>query len=328
MSFTFSYLTNGLSALPNPAPLLTNGAPVSLLGTPRETTAEDLARLPLDNQRYNLTQSQAIGIQQAYLGSIKDPSGNIVVPVTGGVIPLGSGYNLSFDPTTTLGKVTPALSVVDANSVANLFGSVQETYTGADVRLMIEAAETPNDGRRYAKQLLEATTITVSTHREVAPVRSGGYINPKGFALGKRTIAGTIILTQFTIDVLLQFMQDIMMNDGSKDTMFSTVDQLPPFNITMIFGNESGYASCRRLLGVKFVTDGVVYSIQDMLSEQTLSWMATAFTPLVPLNATGLYTPVDATDPTTKSESTPTTTMREKVTHTISFGDTIIGGTQ
>src|SRR5205085_3020687 len=39
-------------------------------------------------------------------------------------------------------------------------------------------------------------------------------------------------------------------------------DQLPPFNFTLLFNDETGYASYQRLLGVRLVSDGVIYSTQ------------------------------------------------------------------
>jgi hypothetical protein len=58
--------------------------------------------------------------------------------------------------------------------------------------------------------------------------------------------------------------------------------QLPPFNISMLFADEYGHMSYQRILGVEFVTSGNVHSIQDMLSEQTVSYVAVDFTPLLP----------------------------------------------
>ena len=79
------------------------------------------------------------------------------------------------------------------------------------------------------------------------------------------------------------------MNDSSKDSQYVKVDQLPPFNLTLLFCNEQGYASYRRLLGVDFVTDGTVYSINDMFPEQTISYVAADFTPLLPLDVSSLF---------------------------------------
>ena len=148
-----------------------------------------------------------------------------------------------------------------------------------------------NSQIRMSKVLVEASTLTVSIHREKAPVRACGYINPKGFARGRRTIAGTLILTQFSVDVLFRFLQAVLPQDFSSDSTYVKVDQLPPFNATILFADEYGNASYRRLLGLEFVTDGTVYSIQDLLSEQTISTMASDFTPLLPVNHGVIFDP-------------------------------------
>ena len=140
----------------------------------------------------------------------------------------------------------------------------------------------PPEGRKL-QALIEASTLTVSVHREKAPVPACGYINPKGFARGRRTIAGTLILTQFTVDVLFRFLQAVLPNDISKDTTYVKPDQIPPFNATILLADEYGHASYRRLLGIEFITDGTVYSIQDLLTEETISYMASDFTPLMPV---------------------------------------------
>lgn len=311
MSLSFqSYLTGGLYPnLPNFAPLVSGGAPVTLNPTPAFNRSERPDTYGL-NTTLNLSPQQLADLQS--IATIRDVNGSVVVPTQDGFTQMGDGHTLGFDPDTLQGRITPALDTNTLAGQTGAFDSASAMYTGADCRLMIEAAEAASDGKRYAKQLLEATTITVSVHREVAPVRAGGYINPKGFALGKRTIAGTLIMTQGVVDAFLSFLQAVMITDGSKDTTFTKVDQLPPFNITMIFTNEAGYASQRKLFGVKFVTDGVVYSIQDMLTEQTVTWMATDFSPLIPLTLTGLYQPIDSFDQTTRRERSPLDLMRQQ----------------
>jgi len=187
------------------------------------------------------------------------------------------------------------------------------SYTGSNLKVMIEVA---NDGTntinptglsattnsnnvaqqgtskpaRQAKQLVELTTITVSVHRVKSPAVACGYINAKGWARGRRTIAGTLVMTKFTTDVLYSFLNSgAFTSDLSKDTTYMKVDQLPPFNLTLLFADEYGNTSSQRLLGVELVTSGDVYSIQDMLSEQTVSYVAADFTPLMPLNKSSLY---------------------------------------
>jgi hypothetical protein len=226
---------------------------------------------------------------------VADASGRLIVPTSTGFIDLGQGHSLDFDTDTQRGRITPAMADKTLDSLQNLFGDAPLTYTGSDIRIMLEVADVPKVGDtkpRFAKQLLECTTMTVSIHREKAPARAAGYINPKGFARGKRTIAGTLILTQFTTEILLRFLQGVLLQaDGSKDSHYSKTDQIPPFNMTILFSNEMGYASYRRLLGVELVTDGVVYSQQDMMSEQTISYMASDFTPLLPLTMSSFWNP-------------------------------------
>ena len=62
-------------------------------------------------------------------------------------------------------------------------------------------------------------------------------------------------------DVLIEFLSAFALRDKSKDTTYTRIDQLPPFNIICIFSNEYGYASFRRLLVAELVIDGTVYSI-------------------------------------------------------------------
>ena len=166
------------------------------------------------------------------------------------------------------------------------------TYTGSGIKAMLEF---PNEtgtaiGIHLSKQLIELTTISVSIHRVKTPAVAMGYINPKGFARGRRCIAGTLIFNKFTKDVLAEFLTSkAFTSDLSKDTNFSKVDQLPAFNLTLLFEDEYGNTSYQRLLGVELVTSGDVYSIQEMLSEQTISFVCADFTPLLPIAQPGSY---------------------------------------
>ena len=235
---------------------------------------------------------------------------------------VSAGGGISGPPISSFNPISAALqsSSVPANNPAqqpNLNpgnGLYHEaSYTGSNLKVMIEVA---NDGTnttnptglstttnsnsvsqqgtskpaRQAKQLVELTTITVSVHRVKSPAVACGYINPKGWARGRRTIAGTLVMTKFTTDVLYAFLNSgAFTSDLSKDTTYMKVDQLPPFNLTLLFADEYGNTSSQRLLGVELVTSGDVYSIQDMLSEQTISYVAADFTPLMPLNKSSLY---------------------------------------
>jgi hypothetical protein len=81
------------------------------------------------------------------------------------------------------------------------------------------------------------------------------------------------------------------LNREPADTYYKHTDQLPSFNLSLLFSDELGYASYQRLLGVTFTDDGSVYSIQDMFSERTLVFLAEDFTELMPLTLSSLYQP-------------------------------------
>jgi hypothetical protein len=202
------------------------------------------------------------------------------VKVTGCFAPFGAPSGTAIDP-----ALLNSPQQFGMNPGIGLYP--ETSYTGSNLKVMIEVANGGSGGiiARSSKQLVELTTLTVSVHRVKSPAVAMGYINVKGWARGRRTIAGTMVLTQFTTDVLSTFLTaNAFTSDLSKDSTYVKVDQLPPFNITLLFGDEYGKASFRRILGLEFVTSGDVYSIQDMLSEQTISYVAADFTPLTPIN--------------------------------------------
>lgn len=231
----------------------------------------------------------------AQLGGVATSTGGVISASVG--IPIGN-TNVQFSLSDIIGNPMS----LTGQQVFNPFGIVSEafvnnttTYTGSDIRVIVDLVNTRtvSNQRTETKQLIECTTFTISIHREKAAVRAAGYINPKGFARGRRTVAGTLVLTQFTVDVLYKFLmgQQLSGHDISKDTQYVKVDQLPPFNMTLLFTDEFGNISYRRVLGVDFVTDGVVYSSNDMLAEQTVSYMASDFTPLIDFNSSALFRP-------------------------------------
>jgi hypothetical protein len=235
--------------------------------------------------------------------TVRDVYGN-ASPAAAGVLDLGHGKVLSFNTDTLTGVITPQMANDPIGSLAHIYDGGLASYTGSDIRVLIELADTVAGMPRRFKQLLELTTLTVSVHRVKSPVAAAGFINTKGFSRGRRTIAGTLVMTKFTTEVLLRFLEADIITDKSKDGHYLKVDQLPPFNLTILFADEWGHASYQRLLRVEFVTDGSVYSIQDMLTEQTISYMAADFTPLLPLTMSALYSPTP-NDPTTNRQRVP-----------------------
>lgn len=129
-------------------------------------------------------------------------------------------------------------------------------------------------------ELGDLQTISVSTYREKNAVRAMGISHIKGYTRGPRTIAGSMIFTVFEQHPLRRLIISMSQHGLLQDPMFNTElnflmpDQLPPIDMTAIFANEYGSLSKFTLLGVEFVNDGVTYSIEDIMTEQVIQFVA------------------------------------------------------
>jgi len=138
--------------------------------------------------------------------------------------------------------------------------------------------------------LVNLQAITVSTFRAKRQVRALGHTGSRGVVRGTRTCGGTIILTEFNKDVfwdLVSLKNAVPGNDFNIGDEGNAVlpDQVAPFDILLLFSNEAGHVAYRMIYEVEIVTNGIVYSIQDMYNESTLSFLCTDVSPLIPLPA-------------------------------------------
>lgn len=131
------------------------------------------------------------------------------------------------------------------------------------------------------KTLAELQTISVSTYREKYPVRSLATTYPKGFTRGPRTIAGSMVFTVFDKNILYEILAaDPTEFDTNNVFTSGLIDQLPPFDITILFANELGQRSRMALYGVEFVSEGQTMSINDIFIENTIQYVARDVDPM------------------------------------------------
>lgn len=162
--------------------------------------------------------------------------------------------------------------------------------------------------------------ITWSVTREKAPVYTMGSPNPRSFSRGKRGIAGSLIFTTFDRPALYNLIRDgINKNDGFKiwtrnwnllpnmassaafniaanlasvDSGLSGVvealpyyaDQMPPFDVTITYANEYGQAAVKRIYGVELLNEGSGASMDDIVIEETMTFVAREVGPMIPTN--------------------------------------------
>ena len=90
-----------------------------------------------------------------------------------------------------------------------------------------------------------------------------------------RTIAGSIVFIVFDRSPLWDVIKEInYVRNPSDRTTSPLPDQLPPLDLILMFHNEYGHTSLVRLYGVEFIDEGQVYSINDLYSECTMSYVA------------------------------------------------------
>ncbi|BCO16153.1 virion structural protein_gp100 [Bacillus phage vB_BceM_WH1] len=181
------------------------------------------------------------------------------------------------------------------------------TYTsfgGADILATI----TPLNGKPIV--FGELQTVTYSIYRPTSPVYALGRINPKGVVRGQRTIAGTLIFTVFDRHVLKNVMRSYENGATPRDTPYTgsrtdfdftseeislmkknmKTDELPPFDININFMNEYGNASTLNIYGVHILTEGQTMSIEDMITENTMQYIAMDIDLMDPEGIDDVYT--------------------------------------
>jgi len=130
-------------------------------------------------------------------------------------------------------------------------------------------------------ELTTAQTLSVSSHREKVPVRALLASGAKGYTRGTRTIAGTMICTVFNEHPFRILMENITNRfEGFDNAVYQLPDQLPPMDLTLVAANEYGFISRMVLYGVEFVNEGMTISVEDLLTETQLQYIARDWDPL------------------------------------------------
>jgi len=178
------------------------------------------------------------------------------------------GGNISFIGTARMKR--------QAFTLRQLYGAKVTEFTDRIDNL--ERIGAAGDGRSSDTVVLGTLqTISLQSFREKNAVRALGHSYAKGYTRGTRTIGGSMIFTIFNEHALADLIRRMgnSRTYGERDAELSTFlpDQLPPIDLTLVFANEYGALSDLRLYGVEFVTDGKVFSIEDLLSEGTMNYV-------------------------------------------------------
>lgn len=180
------------------------------------------------------------------------------------------------------------------------------SYAGVDIKAVVNVtpyntgAKGSQSNDKNNRALANLQTITISTFREEFPVRCLGQVYPQGYTNGTRTVAGTMIFTVFDKQVLTDLMlppdgasdstsgiiapvkgyENYLLRNESIDLSDILVDQLPPFDVTIVAASENGQISRCALYGVKINAQGLTMSVQDIITETTVNYTARRFEPM------------------------------------------------
>ena len=142
-------------------------------------------------------------------------------------------------------------------------------------------------------ELGELQTISYSIHRENSPVRTLGHVNPKGFIKGSRTIAGSLIFTVFNEYAFYRIKEFRQMMAETGLFFAPLADMLPPFDVVLSFFNEYGLGAKMKIYGITIVDEGQTMSVDDLITEQTYTYMARGIQPMVSVEPDPLLLPDD-----------------------------------
>jgi len=158
------------------------------------------------------------------------------------------------------------------------------------------------------KVIGELQGVSYSVTREKAPIYTMGSADPRSFSRGKRGIAGTLIFTVFDRSALLEVFRNMsdksgwffahdtdvqkrsddeargaqLSQDISTDNTWQPAwytDQIPPFDIVLTAANEYGQVAAMSLRGVEVLNEGSGMSIDDIVTEQSMTFVAREIVP-------------------------------------------------
>lgn len=179
------------------------------------------------------------------------------------------------------------------------------SFSGVDIRAIVDGAV-----------IGQLQAISYAVQREKAPIYVMGRVDPLSFSRGKRGIAGTLISLMLDEHLLYSepwenklFVADedeiyptvASLNDASttEDLLDPTsvafdasnvgdnfavskpwyVDQIPPFDISIVAVNEYGKAASMRIYGVEILNEGSGFSIDDIVIENQMTYVCRAILP-------------------------------------------------
>ncbi len=157
----------------------------------------------------------------------------------------------------------------------------------------------PGTGKPPTVSLPGLTLFSISEHRDQYPVVALGRRGIKGFTSGHKTTAGSMGFVLFGESAFAEAIRQYAAWRGvPSDTYFTSPDELPPFDLSLIFHNEKGDAANILIRSMKIVDSSRNISVRDIQLTESFSWMAAKVTTLINAVQELKYTPFNVQKPT------------------------------
>lgn len=162
-----------------------------------------------------------------------------------------------------------------------------DSYSGCDIVVTARLSTLNNSTKKLEEKIYtlgSLQTLSVSTHQDKKPVRVIGSMNALDYTMGQRTIAGSLVFAVFDKHFATEMFNDL---EAATGKTFFLPDELPAMDITITFANEYGRTSRMAIYGLRIINEGQVMSINDLYTENTYQFVATAMEPLKKYNGGG-----------------------------------------
>lgn len=148
------------------------------------------------------------------------------------------------------------------------------SFSGADTSIFGKFDYSGN-----TRQIINIQTLSYSIHTDTDHVRALGHKLAKDFSDGQMVLAGTIVFTMLGTEVLNNFIQEYRASISGAlgipvNNLYIRADQLPPMEILIVQTNDYGKVIKKKIGGVKFVNEGQIYSVHDLITENTVNYFA------------------------------------------------------
>jgi hypothetical protein len=156
-----------------------------------------------------------------------------------------------------------------------------QSFAGTDITVVayIPYVDSVISSSRQYKKFAEIQTISISSTRSMSPIRVLGKSSPAGYTRGARTFAGTMVFASLNHDVFQEMYTVGIQESAFYHSTSQISDQLPPFTIVITAANEKGAAAVQAIYGITLVNYGTTYSIDDLYTEVTYTYVAQDVSP-------------------------------------------------